>query len=174
MVPTDYPRAEIMRRAQEALLRYDHHDRKPETCASAFFKYTCERCGERNELVDENNLRERGECSRCGHVQEITRAGFTLIVSTGQTRAEVVEALRVLGKVPREDFEHGWRYDDDWEMFVRRVPGEPDQIVTAEAVLANRGWAARTLGLDPDHELPYLLTHPTPLVYNGTRRERLN
>lgn len=47
------------------------------------FKYSCEKCGERCTLDQPNMLYENGECHKCGHIQSIDKAGFTLVSKLG-------------------------------------------------------------------------------------------
>ncbi len=67
----DYPRDEITRRADAAIRKYG-----PSTLV--YFKFTCERCGERCTFQDANMLWEEGECHACGLNQPVTKAGFAL------------------------------------------------------------------------------------------------
>jgi len=75
----DLPREELMRKASEMLMSYP-----PEVQAQVYFKFTCEKCGERVELVEANTLYEKGECCLCGHETEIKRGGFSLHLQARQ------------------------------------------------------------------------------------------
>jgi hypothetical protein len=67
----DYPRDEIMRKAQETINRFPK--------SKVFFKFTCPYCRERCTFSDPNTLWEKGECCACGKESEIKEAGFALI-----------------------------------------------------------------------------------------------
>jgi hypothetical protein len=67
----DYDRNEILRRASLARSQYKGGD--------IYFKFTCEKCGERCTFDQPNYLFEFGECCACGHSQKITQAGFALM-----------------------------------------------------------------------------------------------
>jgi hypothetical protein len=69
--PKDLPRDELMLAADEALRRYPG--------SVVHFKFTCEHCGERCMLSDENTLWEDGECHKCGKLTPITQGGFMLL-----------------------------------------------------------------------------------------------
>ncbi len=73
MTPTDYPREEIMRKANDVL-------REMKGQARVYFKFTCVHCGERVQFQEPNTLFERGECSECGVDQPVNAAGFALVI----------------------------------------------------------------------------------------------
>lgn len=65
-----------------------------------------------------------------------------------------------------------WRYDPEWEAFVRKVlrwEGQTasvvDQVIYEETLAGQREWAAGA-GLDAER-VAYLKRHPTPGCYNG-------
>jgi len=47
--------------------------------ASVFFKFTCERCGNRLTFDVPNVLFKRGSCDKCGHITEIKKVGFMAV-----------------------------------------------------------------------------------------------
>jgi DNA-directed RNA polymerase subunit RPC12/RpoP len=51
---------------------------------NVYFKYTCEKCGERCTLAEANLLTEYGECYECGHETKLEKVGF-LLASKGLT-----------------------------------------------------------------------------------------
>jgi uncharacterized protein (DUF983 family) len=69
----DYPRAEIMRLATEAIAKNGGP-----TWARVYFSTTCPRCGERNLFVDANMLWEQADCGTCGARYDVAAAGFAL------------------------------------------------------------------------------------------------
>lgn len=79
-VMADYPREEILRRADHAVKRY----REQGLGADAYFKFTCAHCGERVTFVEPNALYESGECVACGKITEVVEAGFALHISMGK------------------------------------------------------------------------------------------
>ena len=72
----DYPRDEIMKRADQAI----QNNGGPEH-ARVFFKFTCPACGERVTFNEPNRLYEEGECCVCGHSAPVEQAGFVLHVA---------------------------------------------------------------------------------------------
>jgi len=74
----DLPRKTLIRRADEVLVLLGD-------IAEVHFKFTCEKCGKRNTLSEPDTLNESGECSRCGHVSKITKGGFMLQMTVGDT-----------------------------------------------------------------------------------------
>jgi transcription elongation factor Elf1 len=70
---SDLPRAELMRKAQDAL------DASPPG-SWVQFKFTCPLCNERCVLAEANTLRELGECWRCGTETPIEEGGFLLVM----------------------------------------------------------------------------------------------
>jgi hypothetical protein len=46
--------------------------------AKVHFKFSCDRCGQRNMFQEPNKLFESGECIRCGYVTEVVRGGYLL------------------------------------------------------------------------------------------------
>jgi hypothetical protein len=75
----DYPREEIKRKAEEAIMLHGGPD-----CAMVFFKFTCGLCDTRCALVDPNTLWTEGECYFCGHKTKIDKAGFMLMMKGGE------------------------------------------------------------------------------------------
>jgi DNA-directed RNA polymerase subunit RPC12/RpoP len=71
-MPTNLPREHLLLHAQEACRRIPG--------AVVYFKWTCEACGERVTFDEPNTLYEQGECSECGHRQEVTEGGYLLHV----------------------------------------------------------------------------------------------
>lgn len=71
--PGDLPREQLMKMADDAIMKYGGREK-----AYVNFKFTCEQCGERCTLAEENQLYERGECFKCGHEMPIAFGGFTL------------------------------------------------------------------------------------------------
>lgn len=71
--PTDYPREQIMKMAEEAIAKYGGP-----SLARVYFKFTCPACGERCQFQDANKLYETGECHKCGQASEVKEAGFAL------------------------------------------------------------------------------------------------
>lgn len=69
-MPKNLQRDDLLRHAQETMKRFPS--------ARVFFKYTCERCGERVTFNRPNYLFEDGECCACGHRQKVTEGGYTL------------------------------------------------------------------------------------------------
>lgn len=69
----DFPRDEITRMAEAAI---ENHG-GPEM-ARVYFKFTCATCGERCTFNEPNRLYTEGECHACGHMTEVTHAGFAL------------------------------------------------------------------------------------------------
>jgi DNA-directed RNA polymerase subunit RPC12/RpoP len=69
-VPTNLKRDELLRHAQEVCNHLPG--------ARVFFKYTCDRCGERVTFTEPNYLFEEGECHACGHRQPVTEGGYAL------------------------------------------------------------------------------------------------
>lgn len=78
--PKDLSREELMLAADEALRRYPG--------SKVHFKFTCQHCGHRCMLADENTLWESGECNQCGQLTTITHGGFSLLLSMGDTHAK--------------------------------------------------------------------------------------
>lgn len=76
-MPTDYPRDVICQMADQAIAK----NGGPEL-ARVYFKFTCEACGERCTFNEPNSLYEQGECCECGHMTTVTKAGFSLLLST--------------------------------------------------------------------------------------------
>ncbi len=72
----DYPRDEIMRKADAAIAQHGGP-----SVAKVWFKFTCPACGERCNFNDPNTLWEQGECCRCGHTAPVLQAGFSLELS---------------------------------------------------------------------------------------------
>lgn len=70
---SDLPRAELLKRADLAIARYGGP-----YCVQVFFKFTCEKCGERVMFMEPNKLPERGVCHLCGHTTPVQRGGFAL------------------------------------------------------------------------------------------------
>lgn len=69
----DLGRAELMDAAiQAAALYEDQYE------VTAYFKFTCEACGERVAFSEPNKLFRRGECHACGHETRVERGGFLL------------------------------------------------------------------------------------------------
>lgn len=73
----DRPRDEIVKMAEAAIVKHGGP-----TCARVFFKFTCEKCGERCMFVEPNRLYETGECDVCGHITPVAKAGYSLLLST--------------------------------------------------------------------------------------------
>jgi DNA-directed RNA polymerase subunit RPC12/RpoP len=69
-MPFNLPREQLLRHAQEACRRFPR--------SVVYFKWTCEACGERVAFDEPNTLYEHGECSSCGHRQEVTEGGYQL------------------------------------------------------------------------------------------------
>jgi hypothetical protein len=82
--PTNLPRVELLRRAQEAIDMFEAQG----TPAHVNFKFTCERCGTRCTLTEPNMLYENGECFICGHTTKITEGGFSLTANLASGRTE--------------------------------------------------------------------------------------
>jgi hypothetical protein len=74
----DLPRAELLKRAEEALAGYP-----PESMPELHFKFTCRHCGERCTLDDANTLYEYGECFNCGKETKIEKGGFLMQFTLG-------------------------------------------------------------------------------------------
>lgn len=74
----DLPREELVKAADKAI-----GPRGQWPGATVLFKFTCEHCGERCTLQDENQLYERGECFVCGKETEIKFGGFTIMYTVG-------------------------------------------------------------------------------------------
>lgn len=73
--PGDLPKAEIVHMAEQAI----RQSQLSGTPAQAFFKFTCEACGERCTFSDPNTIYDSGECCACGHVTDpIPAYGFML------------------------------------------------------------------------------------------------
>ena len=48
--------------------------------ATIFFKFTCEKCGSRQTFDTPNTLFEKGSCEECGHITEIKKCGFAVMM----------------------------------------------------------------------------------------------
>lgn len=70
--PKDIPRADAVARA-EKLIRPG---------CDVYFKFTCEKCGERCTLSEPNKIYPRGECCKCGHEMPLEMIGFAVIFTT--------------------------------------------------------------------------------------------
>jgi rRNA maturation endonuclease Nob1 len=66
----DVPREQLAKLAEEALRTHPG--------SKIYFKFTCEKCGERCTLLEPNALYEKGECFVCGHETVISKGGFSL------------------------------------------------------------------------------------------------
>jgi hypothetical protein len=77
----DLPREELVRRAEEIISPKGTYPG-----ATVLFKFTCEHCGERCTLQDENTLWEEGECFACGKKTKIEFGGFTIHFRIGGRR----------------------------------------------------------------------------------------
>lgn len=96
-MPTDYPRAEIMRMADAAIARHGG----PE-CVRVYFKFTCEACGARCTFEEPNQLFEEGECDRCQHMTPVLVAGFSLLMTTGALPADQLEQFLNRGRAAQQ------------------------------------------------------------------------
>lgn len=70
----DLPREELMKSAEQALVTFGD-------VAEVYFKFTCEKCGERCTFEDANVLHQYGLCHRCGHRMEVKKGGFMLSIT---------------------------------------------------------------------------------------------
>jgi rRNA maturation endonuclease Nob1 len=71
---SDLPREELLNRANIILNSFHEFGIK----ADVYFKFTCEKCGERVAFKQPNILFENGECFKCGHTTVVTKGGFML------------------------------------------------------------------------------------------------
>lgn len=93
--PRDFPRAEIMKMADEAI----KEARSRGVEAHVAFKFTCPHCGERCTFQEHDLLYEEGECFKCGKSEPVERAGFMMIYSTtGHDVEKVLDVISGLGK----------------------------------------------------------------------------
>lgn len=76
-MPKDYSRDEIAQMADKAIAEHGGP-----ALARVYFKFTCAACGHRCTFVEPNALFETGECDRCGRITTVSRAGFSLMLST--------------------------------------------------------------------------------------------
>lgn len=79
--PVDLPREELVKAAEEAI--------KPTGMypgGTISFKFTCQHCGERCIMQDENKLYEFGECHKCGKSTKIEYGGFLVHWVTGKDK----------------------------------------------------------------------------------------
>jgi len=91
MSPTDLPREELIRQAEEVVQKNPN--------ATVNFKFTCKGCGERCTLDKPNTLYEKGECYKCGVETEIKAGGFMVTYSTdGKGAVDVLRKLMEPGK----------------------------------------------------------------------------
>jgi hypothetical protein len=74
-VYNDYPKAEIIVGAQEAVaqMRAEGH---PD--AHAYFKASCPKCGERCQFQEPDVIFEEMECAACGHTFPFTEGNYML------------------------------------------------------------------------------------------------
>lgn len=96
-MPTDYPRAEIMRLAELAIARHGGPER-----ARVHFKFTCEACGARCTFEEPNQLFEEGECDQCQHMTPVRTAGFSLLLTTGALCADQLEQFLNRGRAAQQ------------------------------------------------------------------------
>lgn len=72
----DLPKAELVKEAERQI------GLSP-VPAQVFFKFTCEKCGERCTFETPNTTFETGECAACGHETPFTKGGFMLQMQLG-------------------------------------------------------------------------------------------
>jgi len=96
-MPTDYPRAEIMKMADAAIAKHGGPEH-----ARVYFKFTCEACGARCTFAEPNQLYELGECDRCQHMTPVAVAGFSLLVTTGVLPEEQLEQFLNRGQAAQQ------------------------------------------------------------------------
>lgn len=75
----DLPRDELLQRVRETLEHYVQQGIN----VDAFFKFTCEECGERCTFSEPNQLFESGNCHKCGHDTIVNFGGFALEIQVG-------------------------------------------------------------------------------------------
>jgi hypothetical protein len=75
--PTNYPRAEIMKMADQAIRTHGGPN-----FARVYFKFSCAHCGERCTFDEPNKLHEQGECWKCHGLTDVVEAGFALHMTT--------------------------------------------------------------------------------------------
>ncbi len=71
----DYPLEEIC----EAVL--EHIKRG----ATAYQKFSCEKCGERLTIEEPNKFYTEGHCDKCDHVTDLTKHGCNYLLATSTT-----------------------------------------------------------------------------------------
>lgn len=77
----DLDRYELMRRANLAI-------KDSPVPVDAYFKFTCEHCGERCTFQEPNMLYENGECHKCGKTTPFRVGGFSLHYKFGLARQQ--------------------------------------------------------------------------------------
>lgn len=76
--PTNYPRGILLQKAVAYTKQFGHEK------VEIYFKFTCEKCGERCMFQVPNVLFERGTCHVCGHDMEVKEGGFAAHITIGQ------------------------------------------------------------------------------------------
>lgn len=69
----DLPKDELVKLANKTIA----DSGGPEN-VEVFFKFTCEKCGERCTFQEPNSIYEFGECCECGHNTLFTKGGYAL------------------------------------------------------------------------------------------------
>lgn len=74
--------------------------RKQYAGALAFQKFTCAKCGSRQTMTEPNTIYRSGSCAECGHITQIERCGFSLIIPGN---AEAAAIARIVTRPDREN-----------------------------------------------------------------------
>lgn len=92
---TDLPREVLMDRAEQTRRHYGPQ------YTDIFFKFTCEKCGERCTLETANQLPEKGVCHKCGHHTEIVEGGFLIAKKVPHEKGKPLVRHVNMNHVPR-------------------------------------------------------------------------
>jgi len=71
--PKNYPVAECVRTANEHIAQG----------SVIYQKFTCESCGSRQTMEEENTFYLKGKCEACGHTTDIQKDGCNYMLVTG-------------------------------------------------------------------------------------------
>jgi hypothetical protein len=76
----DYPFEEVVKGADAVLAKG----------GMVFFKFTCQRCGDRQTFDVPNTLYETGSCDKCGAITDLTEHGCNFVAVFGKAAQEIL------------------------------------------------------------------------------------